>query len=309
MINKTIVVTGGDGFLGHHLVPLLSQKYKEVITIKHSNYNLLDIDNVINMYNDFKPDIVIHLAANVGGIQYNQTNPGMLFYQNLQMGINIIEYARLSNLQKLVCLGTVCMYPKVPPHIPFKETDIWEGYPEDTNAPYGIAKRALLTMCQAYRKQYGLNSIFLVPVNMYGEYDSFNDKQAHVIPMLIKKFLEAKEKNLPEVEVWGSGNATREFIYAGDAAKVIAKATEMYNKPEPLNIGVGHEISINELSLTIAEIIGYKGKITWDNNKPDGQPRRMLNIVNMVSELRYKDKFVTLKKGLEKIIEWYKENR
>lgn len=309
MINKTVVVTGGDGFLGHHLVPLLNQKCNEVIVIKHNTYNLLNINNVIDMYNNFKPNILIHLAARVGGIQYNQVNSAMLFYQNLQMGMNVIEYARLSKLEKLVCLGTTCMYPRIPPHIPFRETDLWEGYPEPTNAPYGIAKKSLLTMCQAYKKQYGLNCIFLVPINLYGEFDSFDDEQAHVIPMLIKKFIKAKEENLPSVEVWGSGNATREFMYAGDAAKVIIRATEVYDKSEPLNIGINKETPITLLASTIAELVGYKGKIIFNSSMPDGQPRRILNITNMLRELNVGNEFVDLIEGLKRTIEWYKENK
>ena len=308
LTNRTIVVTGGEGFLGHHLVPLLYKKYSEVSIVKHSIYNILNINDVINMYNDFKPNVVIHLAAEVGGIHYNQANPGSLFYNNLRMGMNIIEYGRLSSIEKLVCIGTVCSYPRIP-RLRFRESDLWEGYPEETNAPYGIAKRALLTMCQAYRQQYNMNCIYLMPCNLFGEFDNFEDNSAHVIPMLIKKFLIAKENNLPEVEVWGTGNATREFMYAGDAAKAIVNAVELYNKPEPVNIGTGEETSIVVLAGTIADIIGYKGKIVFDNSMPDGQPRRCLDITRMLMELEFGDELVSLEDGLRRTIKWYKENR
>ncbi len=309
MINKHILVTGGNGFLGHHLSPLLYKKYSEVSIIRHSNYNILNINEVINMYNDIKPDIVIHLAAEVGGIHYNQANPASLFYNNLQMGMNIIEYGRLSNVEKLICLGTVCSYPKVPPRSPFMEDDLWQGFPEETNAAYGIAKRALLTMCQAYRQQYDMNCIYLLPTNLYGEYDTFSDNKAHVIPMLIKRFLKAKADNLPVVEVWGSGNATREFMYAGDAAKAIVNAVELYNSIEPINIGTGEETSIVILAHTIADIIGYKGNIVFNSNMPDGQPRRVLDITRMLMQLQFGDELVSLEDGLRRTIEWYKSNR
>lgn len=309
LTNKRIIVTGGEGFLGHHLVPLLSNISNSIYSIKHTEYNLLSTAQVDAMLVNAQPDIVIHLAAEVGGIHYNKANPATLFFNNLLMGMNIIQKCYEHQVNKLVCIGTVCSYPKVPPHIPFRESDIWEGYPEETNASYGIAKKALLVMCQAYRQQYGMNCIFLMPTNMYGEYDNFEDRSAHVIPMLIKKFLKAKEEDLPEVEVWGSGNATREFMYASDAAKAIVRATEVYDKPEPLNIGTGQETSIVVLAGTIADIIGYKSKIVMNSSMPDGQPRRVLDITRMLMELGIGDEFMSLEDGLKRTIEWYKESK
>jgi GDP-L-fucose synthase len=276
------------------------------MVVKHDQFDLLDDDDTRNMYTIYKPDVVIHLAARVGGIGYNQANPGKLFYQNLKMGMNIIHYAREALIKKLVCVGTICSYPKIPPRIPFQEEDFWEGYPEETNAPYGIAKKALLTMCQAYRQQYNMNCIYLMPVNMYGPYDNFKDESSHVIPALIKRFLHAKQNSLPEVKIWGSGQATREFLYVGDCAKVIVTATDSYDKLDPMNIGSGQEILISDLAKLIAGIIGYSGRITFDNNMPDGQPRRVLDISRMQSELGFqKTSILPLEEGLRRTIEWY----
>lgn len=304
-----VVITGGDGFLGHHVVSAFQQNPYEIYVIKHKYYNLLDINQVRKLYQEMKPDIVVHLAARVGGIQYNKANPGKLFYENVQMGINVIhEAAVYGKLQKMVNIGTICSYPITPP-VPFKEESLWDGYPEPTNAPYGIAKRTLLTMCQAYRDQYGLNSIYLMPVNLYGIFDNFGDDVGHVIPMLIKRFLVAVQQNAPEVTVWGSGKATREFFYVEDCAKLILKATQVYNGKEPMNLGSGSEISIKDLSSLIAKIVGYKGKIVFDPSKPDGQPRRVLDISKSVALLGFDpNKATKLENGLRKTVDWYKHN-
>lgn len=309
MINKRIVVTGGDGFLGHHVVPLIRGKYTETFLVRHEDYDLLKEEDVMSMYKILKPDIVIHLAARVGGIQYNQANPGKLFRENMQMGLHMIHQGmEFGKLQKFVCISTICSYSKIPPRIPFREEDLWMGFPEETNAAYGVSKRSLDVMCRAYRKQYGMNCIYLMLTNNFGEWDEFGQEQGHVIPMLIRRFIEAKERSLPNVVCWGTGKASREFIYAGDCAEAIVLATEKYNSPEPMNIGSGQEIKIADLAVLIAELIGYKGKIEFDASMPDGQPRRFLDVSKAEKELGWKAS-TPLKDGLEKTIDWYLANR
>jgi GDP-L-fucose synthase len=302
LLDKRIIVTGGEGFLGRHVTEQL--KCKEMSVIRHSEYELLNDDDVIRMYCDYAPDIVIHLAARVGGIQYNKKNPGKLFYENLKMGLNMIHYGMQHKIEKFVCVGTICSYPKIPPRIPFKEEDLWEGYPEETNAGYGIAKKALLVQCQTYRQQYDMNCIYLMPVNMYGEYDDFKDESSHVIPALIKRFIDAKDRNLSEIIIWGSGKATREFLYVGDCAKYIITATDVYDLSEPVNIGSGSETSIFDLARMIASVVGYTGTIIFDSSMPDGQPRRVLNINRMRKELG-DFPFLSLKEGLRRTVSWY----
>ena len=295
-----IVVTGGRGFLGSHLVRNLNQRgYRNVFVALHSDYNLTQQSDTACMYRNFKPDVVVHLAAEVGGIGANQANPGRYFYANMAMGLNVIEQARLSGVKKFVQIGTVCAYPKFCP-VPFKEADIWEGYPEETNAPYGIAKRALLTMCQAYRQQYGLNAIYLLPVNLYGPGDNFEPATSHVIPALIRKCVEGGD-----VEVWGTGNASREFLYVEDAAEAIALAMERYDKAEPLNLGSGREVTIRQLMASIVELTRYTGNIQRDSSKPDGQPRRCLDVSRAKQEIGFEAR-TSLLLGLEKTIEWFK---
>lgn len=309
MVNKRIVVTGGDGFLGHHVVPLLRGKYSDLFPLKHNYFDLLKEDHVVSMYKEIKPDIVIHLAARVGGIQYNMANPGKLFRENMQMGMNLIHQGYLyGKLEKFVNIGTTCMYPRIPEHLPFIEDDIYGNYPEQTNAPYAISKRSLEVMGRAYNKQYGMNIIFLMPANMYGPEDTFTNEQGHVIPMLIKRFIQAKENGLTTTRVWGTGKATREFLYAGDCAQAILLATEKYNSPEPMNIGSGQEIMIADLAKLIAELVGYEGKIEFDASMPDGQPRRFLDVSKAEKEIGWKAS-TPLKDGLKKTIDWYLANR
>jgi GDP-L-fucose synthase len=310
LIDKRVIVTGSEGFLGSHLMPLLLYEYAQVIGIEHRAYDLLKEDRVKAMYRNIKPDIVIHLAARVGGIQYNQKNPAKLFYENLMMGAHLIHQGwKYGKLEKFTCLGSICAYPISPP-IPFNEDDLWNGYPEISNAPYGLAKRSLEVMCRAYREQYGMNCIYLMPVNLMGERDDFSDESAHVIPMLIKRFINAKEKGYPCTEVWGTGLATREFLYAGDCAKLIVEATKSYNEHYPMNLGSGKETSIAELAELIAELVDYKGKILWNDAMPDGQPRRFLDISRSIQWLGFNpEKAMPLREGLKKTIEWYKENR
>ena len=258
------------------------------------------------MYKDARADIVIHLAAVVGGIGANRENPGSFFYDNLIMGIQLMEQARLNNIEKFIAIGTVCAYPKFT-EVPFKEENLWEGYPEETNAPYGLAKKMLLVQSQAYRSQYNFNSIFLLPVNLYGPGDNFELKSSHVIPALINKFYQAKINNLSEVEVWGTGKATREFLYVDDCAEAIVLATERYDKSFPVNVGAGFEISIKDLAEKIKDIMGYSGKIFWNTSKPDGQPRRCLDTSKALNEFGFKAK-ADFDAGLRKTIEWYKNN-
>jgi len=267
---------------------------------------LRDLQDIKRMYKNANADIVIHLAAVVGGIGANRENPGSFFYDNLIMGIQLIEEARKNNIEKFVAVGTVCAYPKYTP-IPFKEENLWNGYPEETNAPYGLAKKMLLVQSQAYRQQYGFNSIFLLPVNLYGPGDNFNPRSSHVIPAQIKNFYEAKINNEPNVVVWGTGSATREFLYVEDCVEGIVLATEKYDKSEPVNIGAGFEISIKDLAYKIKKIMNYNGEIVWDRSKPDGQPRRRLDITKAQQEFGYKAK-VGFDEGLKRTIEWYIEN-
>jgi len=305
--NKKIIVTGGAGFLGNYVVKKLRERNcKEIFIPIIDEYDLRDINAIKRMYHDANADIVIHLAAVVGGIGANRENPATFFYDNLIMGIQLMEQARLTGIEKFVVLGTICAYPKYT-KVPFKEEDLWNGYPEETNAPYGLAKKMSLVQSQAYRQQYGFNSIFLLPVNLYGPGDNFDPKSSHVIPALIKKFYEAKADNLNEVIVWGTGKATREFLYVEDCADAIVLATEKYNKPDPVNIGAGFEISIGELASKIKNIIGFRGKIVWDTTKPDGQPRRCLDTTKAYKEFGFKAK-TNFEERLKKTVEWYKEN-
>jgi GDP-L-fucose synthase len=302
--NKKIIVTGGAGFLGNYVVEKLKERDCAGIFIpKKEEYDLRDLDVIIDMYKKAKADIVIHLAAVVGGIGANRENPGTYFYDNLIMGVQLMEQARLNNIEKFVAIGTICAYPKFTP-VPFREEELWNGYPEETNAPYGLAKKMLLVQSQAYSDQYGFNSIFLLPVNLYGPGDNFDPSSSHVIPALIKKFYEAKVNNDPEVVVWGTGKATREFFYVEDCAEAIVLAAEKYDRPDPVNIGAGFEISIKDLANLIKDIIGFNGKIVWDTTKPDGQPRRCLDTSRAEKEFGFKAK-TGFEEGLKRTVDWY----
>ncbi len=304
--NKVILVTGGAGFLGSHLVDQLKkEKPKNIIVPRSNEFDLRDIGQVRKVLKDV--DIVIHLAANVGGIGYNQEHPAELFYDNLMMGTQMLHEAHKANVEKFVSIGTICAYPKFTP-VPFKEEDIWIGYPEETNAPYGLAKKMQLVQSQAYRNQYGFNSIYLLPTNLYGPNDNFNPNSSHVIPALIKKFVEAKNTDASEVVVWGTGSPTREFLFVEDAARAIILATKKYNKPEPVNLGSSFEISIAELAHLIGDLVGYKGKIVFDTSKPDGQPRRKIDTTKAEEEFGFKSE-ITFNDGLKKTIEWYIKNK
>lgn len=302
--DQTILVTGGNGFLGKHLVPKLVERQPKCILTPHRcECDFTDQKATINYFTKHQPEIVIHLAAEVGGIYANQQNPGRFFYANAMMGLNLIESARLISISKFVQVGTVCAYPKFT-KVPFKETDLWNGYPEETNAPYGVAKRSLQTMLQAYREQYKLNGIYLVPVNLYGPNDNFDLHTSHVIPAMIRKVSEAKKTGEPLI-FWGSGKASREFLYVDDCAEAIVRATEQFNQSsEPVNIGTGEEIKIKDLAKLICKKVGYKGKIFWDRSKPDGQPRRCLDVSLAWKRFRFRAK-TSLDEGLSKTIQWY----
>jgi GDP-L-fucose synthase len=305
--DKQILLTGGAGFLGSHIVEQLQERgvRKEQLYIPRSrDLDLRKWENCVEAVKD--KDIVIHLAAKVGGIGFNQKYPGELFYDNAIMGIQMIEAARQEGVEKCVILGTVCAYPKFTP-VPFSEADLWNGYPEETNAPYGIAKKALLVQAQAYRQQYGFNAIYLLPVNLYGPRDNFNPESSHVIPALIRKFVDAIREKRNEVEVWGTGAASREFLYVEDAARGIVLATEKYNRPDPVNLGAGKEILIKDLVRIIQKHTGYTGKIHWDTTKPDGQPRRCLVTSRAEKEFGFVAR-VPFEEGLKKTIEWYCQN-
>ncbi len=309
MLNhKRVTVTGGKGFLGKHLInQLKTYGCRSIDIVDLPEYNLTKRDDILQMFHDKKPEIVIHLAANVGGIGYNQEKPAELFYDNLIMGTQLIHEARLHAVEKFVALGTICAYPKFTP-VPFHEEDLWNGYPEETNAPYGLAKKMMLVQSQAYRQQYGFNSIFLLPVNLYGPGDNFNPRSSHVIPALIKKCFDALDAGSDTLEVWGTGAATREFFYVEDAADAICLATDRYDKSEPVNIGAGFEISIKELTQIIAQLCGFSGKIIWDATRPDGQPRRRLDTGKALKEFGFQAK-TDLSSGLRKTIDWYRNNR
>ena len=306
--NKRVTLTGGAGFLGSYVVQKLKERgCKEIFIPEIEAYDLRDRDAIIRMYEDARPDIVIHLAAVVGGIGANRENPGQFFYDNAIMGIQLIEYARRFGVKKFVCIGTICAYPKFTP-VPFKEEDLWNGYPEETNAPYGLAKKMLLAQLQAYRQQYGFNGIFLLPVNLYGPGDNFDPKSSHVIPALIKKCIDAQSQPEPQpvVPVWGTGEVTREFIYAEDAAEGILLAAEKYDKPEPVNIGAGFEIKIKDLVGLIVKQTGFTGEVIWEPSKPDGQPRRCLNVTRARAEFGFGAK-MPFEEGLSRTVAWYKD--
>ncbi|HOT76270.1 MAG TPA: GDP-L-fucose synthase [Candidatus Wallbacteria bacterium] len=306
--SKRIVVTGGAGFLGSFVVERLRETgCEKVFTVRSRDYDLRDKDFIIKLFRDARPEVIIHLAAVVGGIGANMANPGSYFYDNAMMGIQLIEYARRFGVEKFVAAGTICAYPKFTP-VPFKEDDLWAGYPEETNAPYGLAKKMMLVQSQAYRQQYGFNSIFLLPVNLYGPRDNFNPSSSHVIPALIKKCVDAVEAGSDKIEVWGSGEASREFLYVTDAARAIVLAAEKYDKSEPVNIGAGFEIKINALISLIALLCGFKGRIVYDASKPDGQPRRCLDTKKAYDEFGFKAE-TEFEAGLRATIEWYKSNR
>lgn len=303
--NKKVLITGGAGFLGRNVVKVFTEWGANDIVIPRSkDYDLRIRANCEKVVEDC--DIVVHLAGIVGGIGFNRSKPGEMFYDNLVMGIELMEAARKANVSKFVAIGTVCAYPKFTP-VPFREKDLWEGYPEETNAPYGLAKKMLLVQAQAYRDQYGFNAIYLLPVNLYGPGDNFDPASSHVIPALIRKFVEAKRNKKKEVEVWGTGIATREFLYVEDAAVGIALATERYNSREPVNLGSGEEITITALVEKIASIVGFHGKIIWDTTKPDGQPKRRLDVSRAAKEFGFEAK-TSFGKGLAATIDWFLKN-
>jgi len=303
---KKILATGGAGFLGSFIVEkLLNEKKVDPENIRVPRSSTMDLrkwENCVEAVRDV--DVVIHLAAKVGGIGFNKKYPATLFYDNALMGIQLMEAARQEGVQKFVAVGTVCAYPKCTP-VPFKEADLWNGYPEETNAPYGIAKKILLVQAQSYREQYGFNAIYLLPVNLYGPKDNFDPESSHVIPALVKKMIDAKLKHEGEVVVWGTGKPSREFLYVEDAAEGILLATEKYDKPDPVNLGTGEEITIRELVNLIAELAGYEGKIVWDASKPDGQPRRCLDVSRAKEEFGFEAK-TGFKEGLKRTIDWYR---
>lgn len=310
MQNKRIAVTGGAGFLGQNVVAKLKEhgcQDENICVIRSAQYDLTKHEDIRQMYADIKPDIVIHLAAIVGGIGANKDNPGTFYYKNLIMGAMLIEQARLCNVEKFVAIGTVCAYPKYA-EVPFKEESLWDGYPEETNAPYGLAKKMMLVQSQAYRQEFGFNSIYLLPVNLYGPNDNFDLHTSHVIPALIKKCVEAKKANRPSIECWGTGKATREFLYVTDAAEAIVLATQKYNSSDPINIGTNSEISIYDLVYLIKKLTNYDGEVIWDTSKPDGQPRRKLCTDKATTNFQFTAK-TTLLEGLQQTISWYERTQ
>jgi GDP-L-fucose synthase len=306
--DQSIIVTGGAGFLGSAVVSKLrAQGYQGVFVPRSKEYDLRDQASIIRLYKDIRPRVVIHLAAVVGGIGANRDNPGRFFYDNAIMGIQLMEYARQFEIEKFVAVGTICAYPKFA-SVPFKEDDLWNGYPEETNAPYGLAKKMMLVQAQAYRAQYGFNAIYLLPVNLYGPGDNFDLTTSHVIPALIRKCVEAKERNDEQIVLWGDGSPTREFLYVEDAAEGIVSATESYDGSEPVNLGTGQEISISELARMVAEEVGYRGAIVWDTTKPNGQPRRCLDTSRAEGCFGFRAKF-ELRQGVVRTLAWFNAHR
>jgi GDP-L-fucose synthase len=307
---KKVVVTGGGGFVGAALMDGLRARGcrpDSAVAVRKAEFDLVREADVVRLYETHRPEVVIHLAAVVGGIGANRANPGSFYYQNLVMGALLMEHARQRGVEKFVAIGTICAYPKFTP-VPFKEDDLWNGYPEETNAPYGLAKKMLLVQAQSYRAQYGFNAVYLLPVNLYGPRDSFDPASSHVIPALIRKFVEAVERGEGEVEVWGTGRATREFLYVDDAAEGILLAAERYDGAEPINLGAGFEISIRELAELIAETVGFTGRLTWNTSLPDGQPRRSLDTTRAQSAFGFKAS-TPFREGLRRTVEWYRQNR
>lgn len=305
--DKKVLVTGGAGFLGQHVVKKLRDEgCKDIFIPRSRDYDLIFREDALRMFQEFEADIVIHLAATVGGIGANKENPGKFLYENLMMGMNVIDASKEFKVEKFVLIGTICSYPKFTP-VPFKEESLWDGYPEETNAPYGIAKRALVEMVDAYHKQYDFPGICLLPVNLYGPGDNFDPDTSHVIPALIKKCMDAVENKVNWIEIWGTGNATREFLYVEDAAEGIVKAIP-HSDPSPINLGIGKEISIKELVYLICELTSFSGKVIWDTTKPDGQPRRCLDVYRARRAFGFNAR-TTLEEGLEKTVKWYKQQR
>jgi GDP-L-fucose synthase len=306
-IDKSVCVTGGGGFLGGFVIEELRRQGAEKIFVpRFPEYDLTKRDDILRMLETSKPDLIIHLAAVVGGIGANMKNPGRYFYDNAMMGIQLIEEARLAGVGKFVALGTICAYPKFAP-IPFREEDLWNGYPEETNAPYGLAKKMMLVQCQAYRQQYGFDGIFLLPVNLYGPHDNFDLESSHVIPAMIRKMIAARDAD-ETVVLWGDGSPTREFLYVDDCARAIVMAAEKYDGSEPVNLGAGWEISMKDLARTIADAVGYKGDIIWDASKPNGQPRRKLDVSRARDYFGFEAK-VPFAEGIAKTVEWWEANR
>ena len=304
---RKVVVTGGAGFLGRFVVERLKNYPNvDVMVPRSKDYDLVQAENVKRMLADTSPDLVIHLAAVVGGIGHNQKNPGRFFYDNLMMGTNLIEQSRQRGVRKFVAIGTVCAYPKYTP-TPFKEDDLWNGYPEETNAPYGLAKKMMLVQSQAYREQYGFNSIFLLPANLYGPGDNFDLETSHVVPALIRKCLEARDSGRPFVEAWGSGKVSREFFYVEDCADAILRASALYNEPAPVNLGSGHEILIRDLMETIRRLTNFHGEIRWQTDRPDGQPRRQLDTTRAWEKFGFRA-HTSLEDGLKRTIDWYESS-
>ncbi|MEZ4753464.1 MAG: GDP-L-fucose synthase [Bdellovibrionota bacterium] len=304
-----LLITGGKGFLGQALTKEFtehSDRFTSVDTFRSSEYDLRDKEAVQQLLADKKPEIIVHLAATVGGIGANKKHPGLFFYENLMMGVHLIEESRLFGVKKFVQAGTICSYPKFTP-VPFKEEELWNGYPEETNAPYGIAKKALMVQLQAYRQEYGFNGVTVLPVNLYGPRDNFELESSHVIPAMLRKFHTAKEEGVPVVHLWGDGSPSREFLYVDDAARAIRLATEKYESSEPVNLGSGQEITMKKLASVIQRTVGYQGEVNWDVSKPNGQPRRCLDTSRAENEFGFKAN-VTLPMGLEMTYEWFVEN-